>query len=181
MSFIVKAPSEQFPTAPAGSFPAVCVDVVDLGLVENKFDPDAGARQMVRLVWQIDEDDKDGKPFMVRADFTASLHEKAKLRKTLSAWRGRDFTPAELFGFDLEIVIGQGCVLSVVHNTGSKGGTFANVAGVMKLAKGMKAPDPREYIRVKDRPTEQRAERKHHEENPPHDIYGGITDDDVPF
>ena len=182
MSFIVKAPQEQFPTAPAGTFPAVCVDVVDLGLIENKFEPESDPRQMVRLIWQLDEEDKDGKPFMVRADYTASLHEKAKLRKTLAAWRGRDFTPVELFGFDVESVLGSGCLLSVIHNTGSKGGTFANVASVMKLGRGMTAPTAKEYIRVKDRQVEpsQRPERVAHEAEPPSYAHG-ITDDDVPF
>ena len=182
MSFIVKAPQEQFPTAPAGTFPAVCVDVIDLGLVENRFDPEAGDRQMVRLVWQLDEEDTDGRPFMVKADFTASLHEKAKLRKTLAAWRGRDFTQPELLGFDVETVLNSGCLLSIVHNTGSRGGTFANVASVMKLARGMVAPVPRDYIRVKDRKAEpsQRPERVAHEHEPP-PYAEGIADDDVPF
>ncbi len=182
MSFIVKAPAEQFPTAPAGTFPAVCVDVIDLGMVENKYDPEADPKQKVRLVWQLDENDKEGKPFMVKADYTASLHEKATLRKTLAAWRGRDFTQVELFGFDVESVLGAGCLLSVVHNTGSRGGTFANVASVMKLARNMTAPTPRDYVRMKDRTPEpsQRPDRVAHEEEPPAYSHG-ITDDDIPF
>ena len=181
---IVKAPEERFSTAPEGTFPAVCVDIVDLGMVENKFDPEAADRLMCRVVWQIDEQDDSGKPYMVRADYTASLHEKAKLRKVLESWRGRAFTPQELFGFDLETVVGSGCLLNVVHATGSRGGTFANVGAVMKLAKGMTAPAPKGYTRVKDRaaeaPKPQRPERIAHEQEPPAYAHG-ITDDDVPF
>ena len=183
---IVKAPEERFSTAPEGTFPAVCVDIVDLGMVENKFDPEAADRLMCRIVWQIDEQDDNGKPYMVRADYTASLHEKAKLRKVLESWRGRAFTPQELFGFDLETVVGSGCLLNVVHATGSRGGTFANVGAVMKLAKGMTAPAPKGYTRVKDRapeapkPPQQRPERIAHEQEPPAYAHG-ITDDDVPF
>jgi len=178
---IVKAPEERFATAPEGTFAAVCVDVIDLGMVSNRFDPDQPDRQMVRFVWQIDEQDNTGKPYMLKQDYTASLHEKAKLRKALEGWRGRAFTPTELFGFDTETCIGTGCLLNVVHNTGSRGGTFANVGGVMKLAKGMRAPTPVDYVRVKDRAPEPPKQRKV-EEEPPHPAWGaGITDDDVPF
>ncbi len=177
MSFIVKAPPEKYPTAPAGTFPAVCVDLVDLGMVENRFDPEADPKATVRLIWQLDEDDPDtGKPFLIRHDYTASLHEKAALRKTLAAWRGRDFTGAELFGFDLETIIGVGCLVSVVHNQGKKGGTFANVSGVMKLPKNMKAPDIRDYLRMKDRQPEPEPTRPQ-----PAVSAFDITDDDIPF
>ena len=55
----------------------------------------------------------------------------------------------ELFGFDVESVLGSGCLLSVIHNTGSKGGTFANIASVMKLGRGMTAPTTKDYIASK--------------------------------
>jgi hypothetical protein len=180
MSFIVKAPEEKFATAPAGTFPAVAVDLIDLGMVDNKFDPEADPRHMCRIVWQLDEEDpKTGKRFLIRKDFTASLHEKAALRKTLEAWRGKPFTNIDLMGFDVESILGASCLLSIVHNTGSKGGTFSNVAGVMKLPKNMTAILPVDYVRVKDRPAEAPAPKP---EPPAPDAQAwGISDDDVPF
>lgn len=186
---IVKGPDEKFPTAPEGSFPAVCVDNIDLGMVKSSFGGEERERHMVRLVWQIDEEEEPGKPYLVKQDYTASLHEKAALRKHLEAWRGRAFTDVELFGFELDTIIGAGCIVNVVHNRGRRGGTFANVAGVMKLAKGMIAPKIVDYIRVKDRKAKPAAPAKpaqpparpRIEEEPP-DLGGmGITDDDVPF
>ncbi len=184
---IVRAPEEKFATAPEGTFPAVCVDVIDLGIVPNRYDPEQPARDMVRFIWQLDEHDESGKPYYVRNDYTASLHEKAKLRKHLEAWRGRAFTQQELLGFDTEQVIGTGCLISIVHNSGSRGGVFANVGAVMKLARGMSAPRTNGYIRVKDRPVEtpkpqampQRSQRRVEQEPP--EYAQGITDDDVPF
>ncbi len=186
---IVKQPDEKFPTAPEGTFAAVCIDEIDLGKVKTTFNGDERERNMVRLLWQIDEDDKDGKPYVVRQDYTASLDEKAKLRKHLQAWRGRSFTPAELMGFDLESVVGVGCLISIVHATGRKGGTFANVEGVMKLPKGTNAPAPRDYVRMKDRkaapPSELASQPRGRRQAPPEEQYPdfnqGITDDDVPF
>lgn len=193
---IVKAPEPKFPPAPEGSFPAVCVDEIDLGKVENKFF--GGMRNMVRLVWQIDEvmddDTADkfkmarGSRYIIKQDYTASLDEKAKLRKHLQSWRGRAFSSLELVGFDLESVVGVPCLISIVRNSGRTGGVFANVEGVMKPPKGMEPLKPEGYIRIKDRKSEPEPERTQRrplppprvEEQPP-DWDHGITDDDVPF
>ena len=180
---IVKEPEGQLPLAPEGTFAAVCVDEVDLGEVTTSFNGNPNTRRMVRLVWQLTELDKQNQPYFVRKDYTASLHEKAGLRKTLEQWRGKAFTVDELRGFDLENVVGVGCLVSVVHNTGSKGGLFANVAGVMRLPKGMTAPLADGYLRSKDRPiapqTLPPAQSVVQPEPPPN--FGGLTDDDVPF
>ncbi len=189
---IVRAPAEQFVTAPEGSFAAVCVDSIDLGELPNPFNPEK-PRHMVRLVWQIEEQQSDGKPYHIKQDYTASLHEKAKLRQDLQSWRGRAFSFDELVGFDLETLIGVPCLLNIVHAQGRKGGTFANVGAIMKLPRNMTAPATRDYVRVKDRgvapvattrgPNPTRPVPRPIEEQPLDDPFNsmGITDDDVPF
>ena len=182
---IVKAPDERFPTAPEGTFAALCVDEIDLGRVKTSFGGEDRERNMVRIVWQLDEDGKDGKPYLIKQDYTASLHEKATLRKHLQSWRGRAFTPTELVGFDLETVVGAGGMVAVVHATGRKGGTFANVEAVMKLPKGVQPPAKGDYVRVKDRAVREDVpviQRRPPEEQPPDFTdYQGVSDDDVPF
>lgn len=189
---IIKKPEEKFPTAPEGSFAAVCVDEIDLGKVTSSWNGEERTRHMCRIVWQIDEEDSEGKLFLVKQDYTASLDEKAKLRKVLTSWRGRAFTQVELFGFDLETILGTGCMLTIVHNRGSRGGVFANVEVVTKLPKGMTAPKPRGYTRVKDRVAEAAAgspqpqqQRRNNaappEEEPPQFDEYQPTDDEVPF
>ena len=179
---VVKQPDEKFPTAPEGTFVGVCVDEVALGKIKSSFNGEERERDMVRLVWQIEETNEEGKPHIVKQDYTASLDEKAKLKKHLQSWRGRAFTQAELMGFDLETVVGAGCLLNIVHATGRRGGTFANVEGVMKLPKNMEPIKPRDYIRVKDRAVAAlpppRAPKPPQEQAPPE---WGISDDDVPF
>ena len=87
---------------------------------------------MVRLVWQMDEEDRGRTSgIMVRPqDYTASAcDEKGEAPQDVwQAWRGRAFTPGELMGFDLANVVGVPCMVSIVHASGRKGGTFANVA-----------------------------------------------------
>jgi hypothetical protein len=159
--------------ASAGTHAAVCVDVIDQGLMESSFTP--GKKEpKVSIVWQIDEDRKDGKPFEVRLQFTLSVHEKASLRAALESWRGKGLTPEEIEnGFDVERLLGAPAFLNLVHKVAKNGKTYANVAAIMPLPKGMNAPAVRNYVRVCDRdPSESEAVL-------PEEAY--VSDDQVPF
>jgi hypothetical protein len=151
MGYTVKDPGSDFVPAPQGLHRAVCVDWVDLGVIESKF----GSREKVRLVWEIDELMEDTKRrFIVSQMYTPSLHEKAKMRHDLESWRGRAFSAEERKGFDLDNLLGAPCQLQVVHNTHDDK-TYANVASVVALGKGMERLLPSgDYIRMKDRPNE---------------------------
>jgi len=165
---IVREPEQKLAQAPAGVHAAVCVDEIDMGLVPNRFDPEAPPVPTVRLLWQIGEDDlKTGLPFLVKKDYRASLHEKAALRADLEAWRGRAFTFDELVGFDLENIIGVPCLLNLVEKTGSKGGKFTNIKSIMPLPKHMTKLEPRGYTRKKDRINEAPAAPAHDEDDVP--------------
>lgn len=158
MSIVAKDSGGDFKPAPAGLHPSVCVDVVDLGMVDGQF----GTKHKVRIVWQIEEeDDETGKRFIVSQMYTLSLNEKAKLRHHLEAWRSRPFNAEELKGFDLEKLIGVNAQVQVVHAT-KDSKTYANVAAVVPLAKGMNKMTVKDYVRVKDRAKDN----------------GGPTDDD---
>jgi hypothetical protein len=107
--------------------------------------------------------------------YTASLFEKANLRKHLESWRGRKFTDDELKEFELENLIEANCQIQVIHNIGNNGIVYANVQAIVPLAKGMTkmriSPD---FVRKKD--------RKH--EGPTRDPESGSDgpdDEDVPF
>lgn len=175
---IIKRSGGNFTPAPAGTWAAVCVDVVDLGMVAGF---EGKPQHKIKIVWQIEETQPDGKPFQVNKRYTPSLHEKASLRKDLEAWRGRPFTDEELDGWELENVIGVGCLLCVVQQV-KNGSTYANIQSLMRMPKSMTAPNPRDYVRVKDRPIEAASIAPHAEEPPDSgDWNQGITDDDVPF
>lgn len=154
MGVVVSANSGKVYTpAPVGAHQAVCVDIVDLGLVDTEYDKKKTQKHMVNLVWQINEiNDETGKRFIVRRRFTASLHEKATLRAVLESWRGRPFTNEELKGFDLDKVLLANGLVNIVHHTASDGRVFANVAAVMPLPKGMPKLEPLDYVREQDRP-----------------------------
>jgi hypothetical protein len=159
--------------APEGAHQAVCVDVIDKGMVESNFDGKPKMQHKVSVCWQIDEKRDDGKRFLVYKRYTLSLNEKATLRKDLESWRGRAFTRDEEMGFDVETVIGANCLINVQHaKKGDK--TYANVVSVMPLFKGMTKIAPLDYARE-----ETPAENANHDEPdpPPSSEY----EDSVPF
>ncbi len=128
---------------PAGAYLARCILIADLGTVQTDWQGQTKHARKVLLSWEILDDEArrdDGEPFILSKRYTASLHEKAALRKDLASWRGRDFTAEELAGFDLKNILGQPCMLSVVHQD-KDGRTFANIAAIMKTPKGS-APPP---------------------------------------
>ena len=158
MSLVLGFEKKSFPTAPEGLHHAVCVDVHDLGLVENKFKPGTMVRKLW-ISWMLGERDEEGKPFRVSKSFTASLHEKSSLRKVLRAWRGRDFTADELKSFDLENLIGANCQVQVSHYVKDNGEKGAGVEAVVPPPKGVPALTvPADYIRKKDRDADKAQE-----------------------
>ncbi len=179
MAIIAKASGSNYVPAPEGTWSAVCVDVVDLGILEVAFGGKKKKQHKIRIVWQIEEVTKDNKPYTAQRRYTNSLHEKASLRRDLESWRGRKFTEHELQGFDVETVIGVPCLLNIIQE--AKGGdTFANVASIMRLPKGLPPLTARDYIRVIDRKPEMQDEDQSAEQRGDANEFG-ITDDDVPF
>lgn len=131
-----------FEQPPTGSHAARCIAVIDLGTQRTTYEGEAQIKRQVIVRWELSnelmsEGDYKGKPFTVSKFYTASLHEKAGLRKDLSSWRGRDFNAEELKGFDLKSVLGKACMLSVGLSEKGK----AKVTSVMGLPKGMTVPD----------------------------------------
>lgn len=169
----------EFEPCPEGPQQAVCCDVIDLGIVEVTWQGETKKQHKCEIRWQSAELMENGKPFMLRERYTLSLHEKARLRSVLESWRGKKFTDAEAEGFDVERLLGVNCYINVVHNKGKKGGTFANVASIMPLPKGMTAIAVSDYMRVVDRADEEAPAT--HGEAQGFDDVPPITDDDIPF
>jgi hypothetical protein len=127
----------------AGAYAAVCSRVIDLGTQTTSYNGEEKSARKVLITWEVPEVQVEWegqvRPATISQTFTASLHEKASLRKVLESWRGRSFTADELKGFDTKNVLGAPCFLNIVH-TEKDGRTYANVAAVMPLPKGMDRP-----------------------------------------
>lgn len=146
LTFSVGGGGGDFKRVPAGTHLAICTLVADIGLQPGSSMYPDPKRQVV-LRWEVPgervEYEKDGQrmegPLTISRTLTASMNEKAGLRKLLESWRGKKFTDAEAAKFDVSTVLGKACLLNVTET--EKGGeTYSNVSGVSPLIKGMTAP-----------------------------------------
>ena len=139
-------PSESgsFELTPSGTFVAICYRFIDRGTQITEFNGERKTRREVMLTWELPAElMTDGRPFSASKTYTWSMHEKATLRKDLESWRGLAFTDADFEGpkaFNTKKLIGAACMLTITHTTkGDK--TFANVAAIGKLVRGINAPE----------------------------------------
>ncbi len=114
MAIMIKEGEKKFDSIPPGNYSAVCVGVFDLGVQKLEYLGKVKYNQQVRICWQVSKKNENGERYFISKKYTASLFEKASLRKHLVSWRGRDFTEAELKGFDIESVKGATCLLNII-------------------------------------------------------------------
>jgi hypothetical protein len=118
---------------PEGIHPAVCVDLIELGLVETEW---LGQRRLVnklRLAFESEQRNEEGKNYIISKTFTASLHPKSKLADFMGKWRGRPVVPGE--SIDLAKLIGACCTLVISHQQNMVGRTYACIDAVSKPTK----------------------------------------------
>ena len=176
---IVKKRDDDFKPIPTGLQPAVCVNVFDIGY-QPGYQGGVPSPKVV-ILWELtcSERRDDGKRFQLTKLYTASLGEKANLRKDLETWRGKKFTDAELEGFELDNIKKVGCQLLLVEST-TAGKSFTNVAAVMAPPAGDKPQVETATDFVPEWVRKKIAEQLHPEpeDNFKDDIPG---DDEIPF
>ena len=138
---------KDFEPVSEGVHAAVLAEVVDKGIQPTPF----GDKHKVMLVWLTDEADEDGKTKLVFQSFTASLHEKAGLRKAVKAIRGKDLGADEA-NFDIESLKGSQVQLVIQHNESNSGKVYANVQAIMKAKPGARVTVPSDFeFKLKDK------------------------------
>lgn len=130
-----------FTPVPQGMHLARCYRVVDLGTQKSEYLGTVKHLPKVMLQFEVHGEDENGKkietskgePMSISKNFTLSLAEKATLRKDLQTWRGREFTPEELRGFELKNVLGHWAMISVIKAAGTNGKEYTNIAAIMSV------------------------------------------------
>lgn len=140
--------SSGIPPIDAGTYPARCTAVIDLGLQKTSYQGQEKETPQILLIFEFPTEiiDIDGeqKPRWMSKRYTFSVSERANLRKDLKSWRGRDFTDQELRDFDIKNVINAPCMITTTLAERDNR-TYANITAIGKLMKGVDVPD------VKDR------------------------------
>lgn len=158
MSMILECKeANDFKPHPEGIHPAVCVDVIDLGMVKTDFQGQERTVPKVKLVFESEQKTEDGRHCTVSKNFTASLHAKAKLADFLGKWRGRPVVPGE--SIDLSKLIGACCTLVISHQQNAVGRTYASVDAISKPTKKLKASGGYDAAAARQRIAEWKAKQ----------------------
>lgn len=126
-------PTGNFKPHPEGIYAAICLDAMDLGLVETEFQGVKKLVPKVRLTFQTETKTDDGKNCTVSKSFTASLHPKAKLSDFIGKWRGSPVVAGE--SIELQKLIGACCTLVISHRQSRNGNQYASIDAISKPTK----------------------------------------------
>lgn len=129
--------TSDFKPHPEGIHPAICLDVIDLGMVKTEYQGEHRIVPKVKLVFESEQKTEDGRNCTISKNFTASLHPKARLAEFLGKWRGRPVLPGE--AIDLGKLIGVCCTLVISHQQNFAGKTYASIDAISKPTKKLNA------------------------------------------
>lgn len=124
----------------AGSHHAICYGVVAIGTQPSN-DPKYKPKKKVVLMWELPQErgdygEKKNVPRVISKRYTLTMNPKGTLRPDLESWRGKPFSDTDAAKFDIGALIGANCFVNIVHQERG-GATYANIAAIMPLAKGM--------------------------------------------
>lgn len=131
---------------PAGNHPARLVLIHDLGTHDGDYQGKAKEDRKLFLAWELSAELKpNGSPFVIGREYTVLVEKdgsflyaaQSNIRKMMETWRGEKYGPGE--PVDLMKLLGRACLVGVSHTTsGDK--TYANLASISGLPKGMQVP-----------------------------------------
>jgi len=177
MAILVKG--SNYEACPTGMQSAVCVAVHDLGTQPGfRGEPTHKIGLVFELEARQTEGDYVGKRFLRSTTYTASLGDRANLRKDLESWRGKEFNAKELEGFDIEKLAGVNCTLNLVEKTTNSGKTCVVIANILPLTKGQKKLVPEQPGFMPDWMAEKLSDPDINKSSIPS---ADDFDDDIPF
>jgi hypothetical protein len=140
-------PMKEFEKPQTGRFNATIIDVIDLGIKVNKFNE---SKVRIRIVWVLDKNDSEGKPFRVAREVNATIATKPKKSSLYEIAEGV-LGHAPSVPFDDESLIGRSNELTLVRETDpTSGKVYANIKAILPLAAGVVAPvAPQGFVRAK--------------------------------
>lgn len=144
MAIYAEKKESDFQKVEPGTYVARCYSMIEIGTVETEFNGEKKTAKQVNITWELPEElavfkEENGpEPYVVSKTYTLSMHEKATLRKDLESWRGKSYTNDEVKRFDITKLLGQPCLLNIVHETSKTDPSkvYVKVSSVSKLMKG---------------------------------------------
>src|SRR5207248_4344414 len=129
------APKQKaFDPVPAGNHVARIYQIIHVGTVPSTYQGQERMSDQVRLTFELCNEKKEfkegegEKPLSISTRFeTYSMGKKANLRRLIEGMYGKTMHDDEAYNFDLDSALGQECLITVAHNEGKDGNTYANI------------------------------------------------------
>lgn len=141
-----RAEGKSFDPAPKGTHVARLYKIVLLGTNEREFQGEKGWANEVLLTFElcnVRKTFKEGepeKPMSLSRTFTLSMGKKSNLRPFVEGFIGTALSDDESYAFDIESLLGEPCLLSVVHKERNDN-VYANIHSAMQIPAGMPVPE----------------------------------------
>jgi hypothetical protein len=157
MSIIAeKKAGNDFIQVEPGTYVARCYSMIEIGTIKSEYLGKEKIQKKVNITWELPtetaifHEDKGPEPFVVSKTYTLSMYDKATLRKDLESWRGKKYEDDEAEKVDITKLLGQPCLISVIHQVGKKDPSknYVFVSGISKLMKNQECPPLVNPIRV---------------------------------
>ena len=140
-------PTRTYENVPAATHPARLYQIIHLGTTHYEYKGEMKTSDKVRLTFELPlelrefGEDKIMKPMVISREFGFTMGKKSHLRPFVEGIIGAALTDEEAYAFDIEQLLGETCLLSVVHEVGKDGNTYANIQSASALIKGMTVPE----------------------------------------
>lgn len=139
-----------------GTYVARCYSMIEIGTIETEYKGQKKKQKKVNITWELPtetavfKEENGPEPFVVSKTYTLSMYDKANLRKDLESWRGKGYTDAEADNFDITKLLGQPCLLSVIHQPRKDDPTknYVAISSIAKLMSGQNCPEQVNPTRV---------------------------------
>lgn len=130
----------KLPPMEAGTYPAICTGVVDLGEQYSEKFKNYSNKVLIIFEFPTETIEVDGKmePRQLSKELTISGSKKGNLRGLLESWNGVQYSDEAFADLDLFDQVGKACIANVVL---SETGEYANIGSLIPLMKGMPVPE----------------------------------------
>lgn len=135
-----------FSTLDADNYPATVVGIIHVGTQKYMKEKDGVKTQAERpevvLIYEIDEKQPDGTPFLMARQYNASMHDKATLYEIAASLLGQKYEQGQRVS--IRSLLGAPCMCEVTLNPSKKdpSKSYNNLGKVARLGRGMAKPVP---------------------------------------
>jgi hypothetical protein len=139
----IVVPETTYQLPPEGMHEARLVWVIDCGTHRSNFN-DGKKQRKVIFTWELPNEkavfveERGKEPFLVSNIYTMSLGERSNLYRDIAAWQGK--RAIETVRHNLALLLGEACLLNVLHKATKKNQLRASVISVAPLPRATRVP-----------------------------------------